>query len=312
MISNIVSNKTKVQLTMVVIGSLIFFFGGYKVYMKSKAVYANILETIDQSNQMQSTYLLNTLKYRYNFDYSWVEDNRLIAHAMGGVKEIDYTNSLEAFEENYNKGYRVFEVDFDLTDEELAPICSHYRASLLDEKSKEIPYTLENFRNTKDDNGFTRLTGKDIIQLMADYPDIYIVTDMKFKDHVNTLAVLSQLARYAIDNDISILDRIIPQVYNEDMFWTIMNVYEWKSVIFSLYQTKWSEQSVIEFCNRTGVRFVTLWDYLATDEIVKAWSEENIYIAVHTVNDTVDAKAHLGRGIDLIYTDFLEPKEFVH
>ena len=45
----------------------------------------------------------------------WVTSNPLIAHAFGGIDDKTYTNSLEAFQTNYDKGFRVFEVDLILT-----------------------------------------------------------------------------------------------------------------------------------------------------------------------------------------------------
>lgn len=35
----------------------------------------------------------------------------LIAHALGGVDSNTYTNSLEAFQQSYKNGFRVFETD---------------------------------------------------------------------------------------------------------------------------------------------------------------------------------------------------------
>ncbi len=36
----------------------------------------------------------------------------MIAHAGGGINEHNYSNSLEALEYSYNKGFRAFEMDF--------------------------------------------------------------------------------------------------------------------------------------------------------------------------------------------------------
>jgi hypothetical protein len=45
-----------------------------------------------------------------------LENNNIISHAMGEIDGHYYTNSLEAFQYSYyNKGSRVFEVDFELT-----------------------------------------------------------------------------------------------------------------------------------------------------------------------------------------------------
>lgn len=41
-----------------------------------------------------------------------IVDDRIVAHAMGQVDKNARTNSLEAFKNSYEKGTRVFEVDF--------------------------------------------------------------------------------------------------------------------------------------------------------------------------------------------------------
>ena len=55
--------------------------------------------------------------------YAWAQQNQLIAHAMGGIDGQVYTDSLEAWEENYKRGYRVFEVDLRVLDDATV-VCS--------------------------------------------------------------------------------------------------------------------------------------------------------------------------------------------
>ena len=38
----------------------------------------------------------------------WNHTYRVMAHALGGIDNYDYTNSLEAFYQNYNAGTRLF------------------------------------------------------------------------------------------------------------------------------------------------------------------------------------------------------------
>ncbi|MDQ0196801.1 glycerophosphodiester phosphodiesterase family protein [Paenibacillus wynnii] len=40
---------------------------------------------------------------------------RIVAHAMGGINELPYTNTFEAFIANYEQGTRLFETDLLLT-----------------------------------------------------------------------------------------------------------------------------------------------------------------------------------------------------
>ena len=51
-------------------------------------------------------------------------ENHLIAHALGGIGGKPYSNSLEAFIENYNKGIRIFEVDLSITSDGYV-VCRH-------------------------------------------------------------------------------------------------------------------------------------------------------------------------------------------
>ena len=46
-----------------------------------------------------------------------VPDYSLVAHAMGQIDEYTGTNSLEAFQTNYDKGYRIFECDLSVTND---------------------------------------------------------------------------------------------------------------------------------------------------------------------------------------------------
>lgn len=64
------------------------------------------------------------------FSYNWTK-YKYVAHALGGVGGKTYTNSPQALEHNYNKGFRVFEVDLDLSsDDELIAWHSFDKVSL--------------------------------------------------------------------------------------------------------------------------------------------------------------------------------------
>ena len=269
-------------------------------------------------NRSWVTHIENAMKIPHSFDYSWVEAAAgplpraaLIAHAFGGINGNVYTNSLEAFQENYALGHRVFEVDFDLTEDEYYLIASHDEEKWREAvgQSEDIPYTIDNFLHPDFETRYTMMGYRDIVELMSEYPDIYIVTDTKYTDYESVLLQFSQLVRYANLTHPEVLERIIPQIYHESMLDWVLSVYPFRSIIFTLYATTWTPDSVYDFCERSGVRFVTLWNSLVTPEILKKWDQLGILTATHTVNDIDDAKRSLDMGVDLIYTDFLTPAD---
>lgn len=245
----------------------------------------------------------------YTFDYSWIEDtDGYVAHAFGEVDGYTYTNSMEAFEANYARGHRVFEVDLDYTLDDYSVVLTHDEESWRAERADvadDFPFTHDNFMNTPTNGLFTPVDLEGLIQIMDEHPDIYIVLDTHHFDRQSVIIMFSQIVSEAQRVDPRILNRIVPQVYNEDMFWTVMQVYEFKSIIFTLYATEWTPESVYDFCFRSGCRYVTLWDYLLTPEMLALWDTQGINVAVHTVNDQEAADAFFDMGVDMIYTDSL-------
>lgn len=285
-------------------------FGGYKALKFTTGKYHQLKETIDEINNNTKGKVS-----KYNFDYSWMEGNVLVAHAFGGKGTKTYTNALEAFEYNYDLGHRVFEVDFDLTTDKKT-ICSHdedYWRYITKNEDTEIEYSYENFKNTPLFTDYTPLDYMDIVNLLSDYPDIFIITDTKYFDETSVYQQFSQIVDYANEINPDVLDRLIPQIYTKEMLDYVMTIHPFKSVIFTLYQITWDAEDIAKFCIKSGVKFVTVSaGYVEEDNrIIDLWKSMNINIAVHTVNDKDEANMFLDKGIDMIYTDFLETKTFV-
>ena len=151
---------------------------------------------------------------------------------------------------------------------------------------------------------------RDVIDLMAQYPDIYVVTDTKYTDEATVKYQLSQLVWYAQQTDPAVLDRLIVQIYHEEMLNWVMDVHPFRSIIFTLYKHPRTPQEVYEFCRRSGVRFITMPSGTFTAEMPALWDELGVHIAVHTVNNAEKAHRFLQDGVDMIYTDFLIPADF--
>ena len=239
------------------------------------------------------------------FDYGWMNaGNHLICHALGEIDGETYTNSREAFLASYEKGYRVFEVDFMMTAQENAVVLGH---DLEWAKGGEDSYRAYMSGGGK----FTRMDLKDWIALMHEYQDIYLITDTKYTDEWSVRLLFTQLVYEANRMDATVMGRIIPQVFSEGMYRTLMDLYPFSSVINTLYMTGgWTADSVEEMCRRTGIGFVTMPVWVTDRDPVAQWKEHGLLTAIHTVNDPEEAKRYLEKGFDMLYTDSLNPDGF--
>ena len=285
-------------------------FGGYKALVFAMSKYYYIREKLDKID----TFNENNIKH-YNLNYDWIEDNVLIAHAFGGKDTKTYTNALESFEHNYQLGYRVFEVDFDITTDNVT-ICSHdegYWRNITNNEDTDAVYDYKTFKSTPLFTDYTPMDYMDVVNLLDEYPDIVIITDTKYTDEVKVYLQFSQIVDYAKQVNPEVLDRIVPQIYNKAMLTYVENIYDFKSIIFTLYKISWEAEDIAKFCKKSGIGYITLFGNLVEDNpsCLELWKAMNIKVAVHTINDTDEAKMFLDQGVDMIYCGFFEPEIFV-
>lgn len=305
---------TKIILLIVLVFILcIGGFVGYKGFKFFQDKYHFLRESLVEINEKLDNHILSTT--HYDFDYSWVESQKTVCHglgALGSSKSKTYSNSLDAFKTNYELGQRIFEVDFDIT-EDLVTVCNHDEAFWRQNAniSDDVAFTHDNFMNSLIYEKYEPLDYAGIINLLNECKDAYIITDTKYLDKDKIYLQFSQLVNYAKKIDPSILDRIVPQIYNEEMLSYVMNIYPFKSIVYTLYQTEWTAEGVAEFCNETGIKYVTVAsEYLEKHE-ANLWNAYGINIAVHTINDLDEANDFINNyGVKMIYTDELLPSQF--
>lgn len=241
-------------------------------------------------------------------NYRWTK-NRLIAHAFGAVTlddgRYDYTNSHEAFQENYGLGFRVFEADLMLSSDG-ALVAAHD----WERYGTTAPLSISQFENGEFYDGqITQMTGGDVIDLLIQYPDIYIVTDTKYTDPNSYRLQFSQLVYLAQEkNAVQVLDRLIVQVYNQSMYEIVYDVYPWKSVVYTLYQSNDSVEDAIDFCVDRGIQVVTMNYWATTAETAEQLHSAGLQLYVFTVNEQQDLEHGVAIGIDGFYTDSVFPE----
>ena len=106
----------------------------------------------------------------------------LVAHAMGQIGDHTGTNSLEAFQNSYAAGYRLFECDLAMTSDGKVVLRHDWSAGLQEGVDPEHIPTAEEFQARPIYGQYTPLTFADLLGLLAVYPDVYFILDGKDTD----------------------------------------------------------------------------------------------------------------------------------
>lgn len=234
----------------------------------------------------------------------WFADVPLIYHAGGIIEGNTYTNSREAVEATLAAGNCFIEIDFNYTaDEQL--VCVH---DWTDAYPEAEPLTLEAFRASKIQGKFTPLTAEDLIGIMRENPQMYLVTDTKR----NLQQVIQDLTAIAGD-DADLLERFIIQVYYEGEKARIQEVYPFadEQFLFTIYAWgPWSLEAA-RICNEENISVLTVPYGTIPQEDAALMQELGFTVYVHTVNRADLAHLALEQDIRGFYTDSLQPEDLI-
>jgi len=242
------------------------------------------------------------------------QGSSIIGHSFGSVDGISYTGSKEAFLEKYDKGYRTFEVDLEITSDNKVVLRHDWDQEIQVGISSECIPMEEEFLAVPILGTYTPLSFADLCLLMQEYPDIWIVTDSKYSDTENVEKQFTIMVQTAEEcNAVEVLDRMVVQIYNETMYEKIKEVHPFPSFIFTMYQ-RWdgtAEQliQISRWCVEHDVDAIAMWYYLSDEENREVAKRYDRDIYLHTVNDIAAAREFLENGVTGIYTDDIYPEE---
>jgi len=232
-------------------------------------------------------------------------ESYFIAHAMGSViDDLEFgmgSNSLEAFFNSYMQGFRIFEVDFSRTADDVI-VAFHdnveYRIGL-DTKISETSY--DEFMLHKYHNKYTLLSLAHIVDLMKTYDDMYVMTDFKF-DLIDALKHMQGMP----DFDADIQQRCIIQVYEADEARVVSRM-GFEHIVYTLYRTEDTNEDVLLTLSRyPEIDAVTMHaEDRYTDAFAKDIQAQGKRVYVHTLNDEKIIKLFLERDIG-VYTDIYD------
>ena len=247
----------------------------------------------------------------------WYEMYDLVAHAGGTSPNGNVgSNSLEAFEYNYQQGYRVFEGDLCLTSDGVL-VLEHGWPTWC--KKTGIPYTgntidYEQFRSTTYYGGAeSPMDLPALMDLMIRQEDMWFMTD--FKDCYDEAVVRTgflQIVQAAQDaGRLDLLDRFIIQNHHDQFKRWVDEIYPFKEWLYTFYSIREEEskqpEHLISYCRQEEIPVITMWSYMPVAEWSALARPYGISIFVHTVNDPDTAGELIRAGASGIYTDSITP-----
>ena len=237
---------------------------------------------------------------------NWINASaKLVAHAGGNIDGIQGTNTIDSVEYNYSLGHRVFELDFNLTSDNVL-------VGIHDWGAKNIAPTWQEFSSKKISGRYTPTTYEQFIRFLSEHKDAYIVTDTKSYDLTDEQISKQFQIMYDICErvDSSTRERIIVQVYNQNMYHLINKIYKYPNILYTLYATPDTEEQVLKFVKAEGIPVVVMPPERANQPFLNNLLALDVKVYLHTLNDFDDVKQWQAKGVWGVYTDSLLPGDF--
>lgn len=222
----------------------------------------------------------------------------LIAHAGGGLKQGDYSNSQEALDQSLANGFRLFELDFNWTSDGELAIGHDWKAEYRywnrlgwNDWLASFYYTpsSRNFGASTPSFGLTRLSLDSLIDWLRTNPG-RIVTDFK-TGNIEGLALIASRAG-------ALQHRFVPQIYAMSEYGTVREM-GYEEIILTTYRLSPTAE-LFRQIDGLDLLAVTVPEGVVADA---ARSISNNRIFTHTINAPVTLPA---AGY---YTDCLIPAE---
>jgi|GEM_PF-1850949 len=221
-----------------------------------------------------------------------------VAHAGGGIGGRTYTNSLEALDSNYLRGFRLFETDMEWTSDGHLVLVHDWSEETGLSQSKGGPATRAEFFAAAKGRGSTRLDMDGLAAWMTAHPDAYVITDIKSRN----MAALRRIW----DHYPAIRKNIIPQIYFFTEYARARAI-GYDAIILTLYAAGYPDGPVIAFAARHSLAAVTIPIQRGLSPLPAALARSGIPVFVHTVNDRDALRGLRENGAGAVYTDFLSP-----
>jgi glycerophosphoryl diester phosphodiesterase len=253
-------------------------------------------------------------------NYEWTNISTSICHAMGKVDGHIFTNSKEAFLENYKKGYRIFEVDIALT-KDMVPVLVHswYQYNGGDfifdwkkvyrEGDPNIP-TFTEFKQMRIGGKYSGLSLYELVILAKDYSDAYFIVSIKTErfeyDHYAKF-LFSTLDLIIKCVDQTLFHRIIPQVHGVHYINAVLKNFNFESIIYGTrpeQDFEAGDSELVKILSDKGILAVSCSQSTITKELCALYHQHNIKVLAYAIENKKQEGMLRSLGVDLIIGDY--------
>jgi glycerophosphoryl diester phosphodiesterase len=180
-----------------------------------------------------------------------------VAHAFGAIDGRAYTNSLEAFQRNYGRGFRVFECDLVRLADGTALVAHNGLEANYGLSKPFTEATWADLAGHKYLGTYTILRAQELAGLLRDHPDVYVILDSKYA----RLDIYKSVLRYAPER--SLRERIFPHVAERAELDELRTAYPLQNYVLALYHTqaqnRYDDPIVGDFTRRYRAPAVMMW-----------------------------------------------------
>lgn len=158
---------------------------------------------------------------------------------------------------------------------------------------------------------YTPMTLEDLLILLKDYPDAFVMLDSKqysVRNYQRTIEDYADYLEIAQNAGVSeVAGQLIPEIYNQVMFSGTALLYEFPAYIYSLWQEYSLEeiQDIASFCEERGILAATVSREYWSQEIQDIFDEKGIRVYIYTVNDPEEASYYREEGAAGVCSDSL-------
>lgn len=161
---------------------------------------------------------------------------------------------------------------------------------------------------------FTTMLIGDVFDQMIINRDMVLVTDTKSMEisKEDRITQFKELVSEANKRDKELLDRVIPQIYHQEMFGEIESIYPFKHVIYTLYASPDSGEEVLDFiAKHKEIEAVTvpIDDSRLTPKFIEQVHKLGKRVYVHTIQTYESLTKYAAINVDGFYTGLLTPQD---
>lgn len=270
--------------------------------------YETIMSNIGESD-ISVDYLLALPKQKER-PMAWYREHRCYAHALGTVDGIMYTNSQEAFEQSYSRGFRVFEVDLCFTEKNELILC-HDVTCIWKENgdypkieigkniyntlnSLGVPQSFKTYAQEKVYGKYTALSLDDWVEIMKNNRDIFCVTHVRGNRRIEQYKLLVDLCNRI---DRALLERFIIQIENEQEKKMVTNLYPFQNI--NLFAVDKPIKSIVLKAIYSDIDMIVMDKNRITNDIISLCERTGLKICVYNLNEVKTATRLLKNGISV-------------